>query len=329
MNPVRRRDLIGVFGGAAITLPILARAQQARIYKIGYLGVTSPSLESHQVEGFLQGLNNFGYVEGRNIVLEYRWAEGHYERMPALAAELVRLKPDILVTAGTPAAMAAKDATKTIPIVMAAAGDPVGVGIVASLAHPGGNVTGLSTMHAELEGKRIQLLRELVPGLSHLAVLWNPANPFDVMSWKEVQAAAAGLPLSLYSVEAETAEQLTRTFASTMSAKPDALILIADRVLLGQLTRIIDFAAEQRLPAMYPYDEFVRSGGLMSYSTNNLELFRYVSTLVDKILKGANPADIPVEQPTKFDLVINLKTAKALGLTVPALLLARADEVIE
>ena len=310
---------------------LAAEAQQAgKVFQVGYLGNSTPSLESALVEGFRQGLREKGYREGQNIVLHYRWAEGRIEAMPSLAAELVRLKVDVIVTSGTQAGLAAKRATTTIPIVLAAAGDAVGAGLVPSLARPGGNVTGLSTLLQELEGKRLEVLREIVPKANRVAVLMNPANPFTALAYKEMRTAAETLRITLQPAEVRVAEDFERVFAAIRKANPDALVVIADRpVLFSHRAQIVSFAAQQRLPAMYPYREFVEEGGLVVYGPNFVEMFRRAATYVDKILKGAKPADLPMEQSTSFEMVINLKTAKALGLTIPETLLATADEVIQ
>jgi putative ABC transport system substrate-binding protein len=250
--------------------------------------------------------------------------------LPSLAAQLVQLKVDVIVTAGTPGGLAAKSATTTIPIVLAALGDAVGAGLVSSLAHPGGNVTGLSALSPEVEGKRLQLLKEMLPRLSRVAVLMNPANPVTPLIWKQTQAAAMSARVTVQAVEVRAADAFERAFALITKAKPDAMIVIADRpFLISHRARIVSFAARSRLPAVYTFREFVQEGGLAVYGPNFPDMFRRAATYVDKILKGANPANLPVEQPTKFELVINLKTAKALGLTIPPSLLGRADEVIQ
>jgi len=328
---VHRRAFLGTVAGGLLAIPLVAEAQpKAGVPRIGYLGNSSPSLESDLVDAFRQGLGEFGYTEGQNITIEYRWAEGKYDRFPDLVADLVRLKVDVIVTAGTPGALAAKQATKTIPIVMAVAGDAVGAGLVASLARPGGNVTGSTTIVQELEGKRLELLREVVPRLSRVAVLWNPANPVSPIILKQTQLAAPALRLRLEPIVGVSGvRELEGAFATISRVRPDALILLADRFLLAERTRIVEFAAKRRLPTMYPYREMVKAGGLMSYSPSYPDLFRRAATYVDKILKGAKPGDLPVQQPTKYELVINLKTAKALGLTIPQSLLQRADEVIQ
>ena len=324
----RRAFVTGL--GAVLAAPHAVEAQRSPVPRIGYLGNSSPSLEPDLVDAFRQGLREFGYAEGQNISIEYRWAEGRYERFPALVAELVRHKVDVIVTAGTPGALAAKKATKTIPIVIAVAGDAVGAGLVDSLARPGGNVTGSTTIVQELEGKRLELLKEIIPRLSRVAVLTNPANPLDPIVLKQTQLAASALHLKLEPiVGVKRVAELDGAFATISRGRPDGLVLLADRFLLAERVRIVELAEQRRLPTMYPYMEMVKAGGLMSYSPSYPDLFRRAASFVDKILKGAKPADIPVEQPTKYELVINVKTAKALGLTIPPSLLLRADQVIE
>ena len=296
---------------------------------IGYLGNSSPALESNLVDAFREGLRQLGYVEGRNLIIKFEWAEGQQERHPALARELVRLTPDVILTAGTPGTLAAKQATQSIPIVTAIAGDAVATGLVASLAKPGGNVTGLSTLAPELDGKRLELLKEAVPKLSRVAVLRNPANPFTTIAWKAMQPAAEALGLKLQPVDASSPNDLDRALATIKAARPDGLVVIVDRFLASYRASIVQFVAKNRLPGMFPYPEFAQEGGLMTYGPDYADLFRRTATYVDKILKGAKPADLPIEQPTKFELVINLKTAKALGLTIPQSVLVRADEVIQ
>jgi putative ABC transport system substrate-binding protein len=297
--------------------------------RIGYLGSSSPSLEPHWVEAFRQKLHDLGYIEGQNVAIEYRWAEGQDDRLPDLAADLVRLKVDVIVTTGTPGTLAAKQATKTTPIVMASSGDPVQAGLVASLARPGGNVTGFSIL-GELEVKRLELLREAVPKLSRVAVLWNPANPAIMPFYQQTQVAARALHVTLQPVvEVRRVADFEKAFSTIASARPPALMVLVDRLLLAHRTRIVAFAASRRLPGMYGYREYVEAGGLMSYAPSNIDLFRGAAIYVDKILKGTKPADLPVQQPTRFELVVNLKTAKALGLTIPQSVLIRADQVIQ
>jgi ABC-type uncharacterized transport system substrate-binding protein len=316
-----------------VAAPLAAEAQQAaKVPRIGYLaGNLAPS--PHLTEAFLQGLRDLGYVEGRNVVIEYRDAEGKFERLPALAAELVALKVDVIMTGGTPHALAAKQATKTIPIVFAAdAADAVGSGIVPSLARPGGNVTGLSLLGPELVGKCLELLKQAVPGVSRVAFLWHPGvfperTEKDML--KEAEVAARALGVRPQFVEARGPADFDRAFSEMTRARAGALTVLPSAMLSNERRRLVDLAAKNRLPAVYSSREFVDAGGLMAYGPNVADLLRRAATYVDKILKGTKPADLPVEQPTKFELVINLKTAKALGLTIPPLLLLRADQVIQ
>jgi putative tryptophan/tyrosine transport system substrate-binding protein len=309
---------------------LTADAQPAgRTVTIGYLGNSSAALESNLVDAFREGLRQLGYVEGRNLILKFEWAEGQQGRHSALARALVRLTPDVILTAGTPGTLAAKQATQSIPIVTAIAGDAVATGLVASLAKPGGNVTGLSTLAPELDGKRLELLKEAVPKLSRVAVLRNPANPFTTIAWKAMQPAAEALGLTLQPVDASSPDDLDRALARITTAPPDGLVLIVDRFLASYRASIVQFVVKNRLPGMFPYREFAQEGGLMTYGPDYADLFRRTATYVDKILKGAKPGDLPIEQPTKFELVLNLKTAKALGLMIPQSILVRADEVIQ
>jgi len=326
-----RRAFLGALTGGLLAAPLAVAAQQpATRPRIAYLGPSSPSLESQNVEAFRQGLRDLGYIDGQNITIEYRWAEGRDDRLPDLAAELVRLKVDVIVTSGTPGAVAAKQATKTIPIVMASSGDPVLSGLVVSLAQPGGNVTGYSTRPGELEGKRLELLKRAAPKVSRVAVLWNPDNRTNHAFYQHTQIAAKTLRVTLQpAVDARRVADFEHAFATIAGARPNALVVLPDRLLLAHRRRIVDFAAHNRLPAMYPYREYVDDGGFMSYGTRYTDLFRAAATFVDKILKGMKPADIPVQQATNFEFIINLKTAKALGLTIPPSLLGRADEVIQ
>ena len=330
---MRRREFITFLGGLAAAWPITARAQQAaKVARIGYL---SPNLASspHLRDAFLQGLRDLGYVEGRNVVIEYRDAEGKLERLPALAAELVALKVDVIfVGGGTRVTLAAMQATKTIPIVFTGVGDPVTSGLVTNLAGPGGNVTGLSSLAPELVGKRLELLKQAVPGVSRVAVLWLPGalgerTDKDMLTGADVAARALGVRLQF--VEARGPDEFARAFSDMSSARAGALTVLPSNRFLREHRRLVDLAAKNRLPAVYTSREFVDAGGLMSYGANQPDLFRRAATYVDKVLKGAKPADLPVEQPTKFELVINLKTAKALGLEVPPLLIAQADALIE
>jgi len=325
-----RRAFLASAGAVLLALPPAARAQQAgKVYRVGFLGNATPALEANLVGPFREGLRDLGYVEGRNILIEYRWAEGKYERFPALIAELIALKVDVIVTAGTPAALAVKKTAPSIPLVMAAVGDPVGTGLVADLGRPGGNATGLSAIAPELEGKRLELVREVVPKLSHIAVLWNPDNPLHAGSLKETRAAAQVLGIKVQLLGIRTSEEFQAAFAAIVKERPGALLVLADRLFLYHRARIVDFEAKHRLPGVYAYRELVEAGGLMSFGPSYAGLHRRAAYYVDKILKGAKPADLPVEQPTKFELLINLKTAKALGLKIPQSLLVRADELIQ
>jgi putative ABC transport system substrate-binding protein len=320
---VRRREFITFLGGAAAGWSLAASAQtQPKIPRVGYVFGGTPT----SVEVFREGLRELGYVEGQTIVLEVRGADGRAERMPELVAELVGVKVDVLVAVSNPAALAAKNATHTIPIVMMAT-DPVGLSLVGSLSRPGGNVTGLSYFSEAIMGKRLELLKEAVPGLARVGVLRNPMAPGDPIFWKATEVAAQRLGVTLEALEVQGPENFEAAFATAKQRNAQA-ILVFDHVLtVAYRSRIIALAANNRLPAMDGYREYPDAGGLMSYGPSGI--FRRLATFVDKILKGAKPADLPVEQPTKFELVINVKVAKALGLTIPPSLLARADELIE
>jgi putative tryptophan/tyrosine transport system substrate-binding protein len=321
----RRRDFITLVGGITAAWPLTARAQQpAKLPTIGFLGAATASARSQWVAAFVQRLRELGWIEGRTVAIEYRWAEGRSERFAEIAAEFVRLKVDVIITYATPPAIAAKEATAVIPIVCAVMGDPVGAGLVASLPRPGGNVTGLSNQSADLAGKRVEHLREVVPGLRRLAVLANVSNPVSGVEMGEVQA----LGLDVVTLEIRRGEDIAPAF-ETLKGRAQALYVAGDPLMITNRVRINTLALGARLPTTYNQREFVEAGGLMSYGPNFPDLFRRAGDYVDKILRGTKPADIPVEQPTKFDLVINLTTAKALGLEVPPTLLARADEVIE
>jgi putative ABC transport system substrate-binding protein len=327
---MRRREFIALIAGVVVR-PKMAHAQQpGKRPRIGYLGVSSSSLEPHYVGAFRQKLRELGHVDGENLAIEYRWAEGQDDRLPSLAIELVELHPDIIVTTGTPGALAAMQATKTIPIVMASSADPVAAGLVASLARPRENVTGFTILGPELEAKRLELLKQTVPNMARIGILRNPSNPAVVSYFEATKIAGRSLQIALDPVaEVRRVDEFDNAFLAIASARPHALAVLADRFLLAHRDRIVEFAAAQQLPSMYPYREYVDAGGLISYAPSNIELFRGAATYVDKILKGAKPSDLPVQEPTKFELVVNLKTAKALGLTVPPMLLATADEVIE
>jgi len=326
-----RRTFLAGTGAVLLASPRASEAQQAgKVPRIGYLRSTSPSDRPPLLDAFRQGLRELGWVEGRNIVIDYRYAEGRFDRLPDLAAELVRLKVDIIVASPTPAAAAAKNATQTIPIVMIAVTDPVGLGLIASLARPGGNVTGLSySVGPEIIGKQLELLKETVPKVRRVAILSNPANPSQPLSIRELKVAARSLGVQLQLLEAQGPNEFDGAFAAMATERVGALVVMSDSMLNSHRTRLADLAARSRLPAAYGLRENVEAGGLVSYGPSVRDLFRRSATYVDKILKGAKPADLPVERPTKFDLVINLKTVKALGLTIPQSLLGRADEVIQ
>ena len=312
-----------------LVVPLAVEAQpSAHVPRIGLLSLFSPALGESKAESFRQGLRDLGYIEGQNIRIESRWAAGHRERLAELAADLVRLEVAVIVTESTPAALAAKQATQTIPIVTAAIGDPVAVGLVASLARPGGNVTGLTFQAPELSGKRLELLKEAASQTTLVAVLWNAANPAHMSGLEGIKAAAQSLGLPLQAVAVRTPSDFDMAFEAMASTRPSALITLGDGMLLDNRMRIVAFAAQSRLPAIFPDREFAEAGGLMTYGQNLAANFRRAAAFVDKILKGAKPADLPVEQPMKFEFVINLKTAQDLGITIPPTLLFLADEVI-
>jgi putative ABC transport system substrate-binding protein len=326
-----RRTLILV----AAAWPALAwvgavRAQApAKAPRIGFLSPLSPSDAVLWHQAFRLGLRDLGWVEGKNISIEYRYAEGKSDRIPDLAADLVRLKVDVIVASSTSAALPAQKATRVIPIVIAAAGDPVALGLVESLARPSGNVTGLSQMTVELVGKRLELLKEIIPKLSRVAVLWNPQAATSTLNWKEIQLPARQLGLQLHSLEVRSANDFDKAFEDATRARAGALFIMADPVIITNLKRIAGLAAKSRLPSIHNYSEFVDAGGLVAYGVDRADMFRRAATFVDKILKGAKPGDLPIERPTKFELVVNLKTAKALGITIPQSVRFRADRVIE
>jgi putative ABC transport system substrate-binding protein len=325
---VKRREVIRLLSGVAASWPIAALAQQPRkLPTIGVLGVTTAADQSRSSAIFVQRLRELGWIEGRTVAIEYRWAEGRTERFTSIAAEFVRLKVDVIVTSGAGAA-AAKEVTSVIPIVFSIAADPIGHGLVASLARPGGNVTGLSAQQADIAGKRIELLREVSPGFRRLAILVNAGNATAVLEMFEARTAADKLGLRVVASEIRRAEELAPTFEA-IDGQADALYVCGDPLQFTHRLRINTLALGLRLPTILPRREDAEAAGLMSYGPNSLDLARRAGEMVDKILRGAKPADIPVEQPTKFDLVLNLKTAKTLGLEIPPTLLARADEVIE
>jgi len=313
---------------AALAAPLAAEAQaEGKVYRIGWLH--PQPLPKPWLAGFDQGLREFGYVEGKDLVIERRWGDGDFDRLPAMAAELVRLKVDVLISGNSRALRELQKATRTIPIVMLGAGDPLGAGLVASLARPGGNITGLSQLAPELSGKRLELLKEVVPNLARVTMLSNPGNPSVVIGLQETRAAAKILGLTLHSLDVRKPDELDPALATIARGRPDALVLPIDSMIHEQRTRIAEFAVKHGLPSIGVYREFVEAGGLMVYGASIPDIFRRSVGYIDKILKGAKPTDLPVEQPTKYELVINLNTAKALGLTIPPSVLARADEVIE
>ena len=326
---IKRRSILVLLAALVMSLPAAAQPAAAKMYRIGFIGNSTPALEANLVGPFRDGLREHGYVEGRNLVIEYRWAEGNYARLPALAAELIASKVDVLVAAGTPAALAVKRATTTVPMVMVAVGDPVGTGLVASLARPGGNLTGLVSIAPDLEGKRLELLREIVPKLSQVSVLINPANPYTVSSAEQIRAAAQALRLKVHFANVRTGEELDQALEAIAGEHADGLIMVADRIFLHNRARIAGFATRHRLPGVYAYSELVDEGGLMSFGPSYPGMHRRAAYFVDRILKGANPADLPMEQPEKFELVVNLKSAKAFGLTIPQSVLLRADRLIQ
>ncbi|MGB2598158.1 MAG: ABC transporter substrate-binding protein [Pseudolabrys sp.] len=327
---MRRREFISLLGGAAAAWPLAANAQtEAKIYRIGILETVAPALNAANLDALRQGLRELGYVEKHNYILEYRSADGDAGRFPELASELVRLRVDLIVTRGTPAAQAAKTATETLPIVMAAIGEPLGAGVVASLARPGGNVTGMSAFVTELSGKRIELMKEIIPSISHVAFLQNMANPISPPQWETVKTVAGILSLSVELFDVRSEQDIVRAFAAASENKVDAVSVGIDGLIQTKADMIVELAARYKLLTAYPSREFVEAGGLLSYGVSYPDLYRRSATLIDKIFKGTKPGDLPVEQPTKLELVINLQSAKALGLSIAPTLIARADEVIE
>jgi putative ABC transport system substrate-binding protein len=323
----------GVFSSALcamfLALCVSAEAQPPKkIPRVGFLIASNPSPASARIEAFRQGLRDLGYIEGQNLIIEYRYAEGKLDRLPELAAELVRLKVDAIFVQSTSAVQAAKKATTTVPIV-SVSGDPVGLGLVASLARPGGNVTGLANLTSELAGKRLELLKEVVPSVSRVAVLWNPVASSSALRMRETEAAAPSLGIKLQPVEVREANDFERAFSALKRERADALFPLRSPFISNHVKRIVELAAKNRVPGMYDASEFPEAGGLMSYGTMLPDLDRRAAVYVGKILKGAKPADLPVEQPTKFEFIINLKTAKLIGLTIPPNVLVRADRVIK
>jgi putative tryptophan/tyrosine transport system substrate-binding protein len=325
----RKAMVVWLVGLALAPFRLAAAQQPKKVPQIGFLSSSSPSAVSARLEAFRQGLRELGYVEGKNIIIEYRFAEGMLERLPDLTAELVSLKVQVIVALANTGAVAAKHATQAIPIVIEAVGDPVATGLVASLARPGGNITGLSTLSPELSGKRLELLKEVLPTASRVAILWNPTQPSNPLQLKEVQAAAQAFALRIQSLEVSKSDDLERAFTTMAHDQADAFLFSVDPLFLTHRVRLTNLASKHRLPGIYAAAEYVEAGGLMSYAPDYSYMFRRAATYVDKILKGAKPADLPVEQPTKFEFIINLKAAKQIGLTIPPNVLARADKVIK
>ena len=320
----RRAFVTGL--GAVLTAPLVVEAQEAgRVWRLGFISVTHTKVE----DVLFEQLRQLGYVEGRNLVVERRYSEGRAERFAEFAAALVRLKPDLIIVTTTPAALAAKKATKTIPIVQANSIDPVVVGLAASLARPGGNFTGSTQLAPDTIAKRLQLLAETIPRLSTVAIIWNAANPANARSWSEAREAARVLGVSVHSREVRDPSDFERVFTAMTHERPDALLFISDQLTLQHSKQVVDFAVQKRIPSMFDRPYLVTAGGLMSYGADENEQYRSAADIAVKILKGANPAEVPMEQPTQFHLAVNLKTATALGLTIPRSLLLRADQVIE
>jgi putative ABC transport system substrate-binding protein len=325
-----RRELLTALGATFFSWPFPSVAQQPPgMPRIGLLSAFAPSDTALWHQAFQLRLRDLGWVEGKNISIEYRHAEGRSDRLPHLAADLARLKVDIIVAAGGTPALAAQKATKAIPIVMTAVADPVALGLVESLARPGGNVTGLSQMNPHLAGKRLELLKEMIPRLSRVAVLWNPQLKNATLTWKEIQLPARQLGVELLSLEVRSPNEFDKAFEDATRARARALFIVGDAMVVTNLKRIADLAAKSRLPSIFNISDFADAGGLVTYGPDRSDMYRRAATFVDKILKGAKPGELPVEQPTKFELVINLKTAKAIGLAIPQELLLRADRVIE
>jgi len=333
---MRRREFLILVGGAATAWPLTGQAASQGARPEGpdhaVIGILSPFTRTDAEpwhRAFRQGLRGLGWTEGTNLRIEERYADGRADRLEGLAAELVELKVDVIVVTVTPDALAAARATKTIPIVMASAGDPLGTGLAVSLARPGGNVTGLTRISTDLAGKRLELLKEVAPRVSRIAVLWNPQDAISALSWQEIQGPAQRLGLALHSLEARSKDELEAAFTSAIGAKDGAVTALPAPLFVDDRKRITDFAIANKLPSVFHLPEFVQSGGLLSYGPDRVDLFRRAAAYVDKILRGAKPGDLPIEQPNKFVFIVNLRTAKAVGLTIPESVLVRADEVIE
>ena len=329
---MRRREFIALLGGAAapsMLWPLAARAQQGKVWRIGFLETVGAVQNAPNMDAFRQGMRKHRYIEGQNFTIEYRSADGRSERYPVLAAELVRLNVDLIVTRATPAVIAAKNATATIPIVMAASGDPVGTGAVASLARPGGNVTGMSGFTSVLLAKRVEILREAVPGIKRVGLVHNMSNQVAPRQWEELKAAAPILKIEPLLFDLRSPDDLPRVFEAAVAQRASAIVVGNDTAIITKLAQFVELAARHRLPATYLARQFVDAGGLMMYGVNYPDLYRRAATFVDKIFKGAKPAELPIEEPVKFDLIVNLKAAKALGLVISETFLTRADEVIE
>ncbi len=326
-----RRKLVIALGVGALAMPLAALAQQlpARVPRIGWVVTGSPASHGISLAAFRDGLHNLGYTEGQNITIEYRWAEGNLERLPGLLFDLVQQKVDVILAGGTPVAVAAKNATRLIPIVMAGVGDPAELGLVANLARPGGNITGFAATLPEIAAKRLEILKEIIPQLTRVAVIWNPTSLIARREWNVVQESASVLRLALTFHEARTLKELENTLADVPKFRPDGMMVLNDPFVFTYRKNIAKLAAQAKIPAIYGFSEFVTSGGFISYGANIADTYRRAATYVDKILKGASPGDLPVELPMTFELVINMKTAKALGIKIPNSVLVQATTVIE
>jgi putative ABC transport system substrate-binding protein len=326
-----RRAFLHSFALGLLAATVSGEGQQpaGKIYRVGLLAGLDPAGATRFLGRFFERLRQLGYIEGKNLMIESRYAHGKFERFPGFAAELVRLNVDVIVASVDAAAVAAREATRTIPVVTVAVGDPVALGLIASLARPGGNITGLTTLSVDLSAKQLELLKEAIPGVTRVAVLWDPGNPGMALQMRETQAAAKSLGLELQTLGARTPDEFDRAFVAIAKERPGALLVLADPLFFTVRTKILDLAAKNRLPAVHGFREFTEAGGLMSYGVDLPDNYRRAATYVDRILKGTKPADLPVEQPTKFELVINMRTARALGLSIPPSVLVRADALIQ